>query len=207
MINTLKAAKACQTGGVPGLTKVTQKVVLDKNIHLIDCPGIVYGNPTKTGDSTALALKNSLLDNQIEDSIKPIEAILARVKKDDLIFLYKIPDFSKVNDFLQKIAQRFGRLKKGGGLDINAASKKVLTDWNIGKIKYTTQPPEIHQMPSHISAEIVSKMSEGFNIDLLQSDDDMEAEEEEGEDEDDDEEDEEDEEDSEEEEMDDSDDE
>lgn len=166
MINTLKSAKACQTGAVPGLTKVTQKVVLDKNIHLIDCPGIVYGNPSKSGDSTALALKNSILHEQIEDPIKPIESILARIKKDDLIFLYKIPDFSDVHDFLLKIAQRFGRLKKGGGLDINAASKKVLTDWNTGKIKYMTLPPEVHEMPSHISAEIVSKMAAGFNLDL-----------------------------------------
>ncbi|XP_074598707.1 uncharacterized protein LOC141853304 [Brevipalpus obovatus] len=167
VINTLKFSRACSTGAVPGVTKVTQRVILDKNIHLIDCPGIVYGNVQKSGDSGVLALRNSVLFEQIDNPLEPIKAILARIEKEKLLTIYKIPDFDDPSDFLDKMAKRFGLLKKGGNLDPDGAAKKVLHDWNIGKLPYVTYPPEVHEMPSHISAEIVSKMSAGFSLDNL----------------------------------------
>ena len=38
-----------------------------------------------------------------------------------------------------------------------------------GKITYYTVPPEVHTMPTHLSATIVNKMGEEFNVDALLS--------------------------------------
>lgn len=50
-----------------------------------------------------------------------------------LVSLYKIPEFEAVDDFLHKVATVRGKLKKGGIVDIGAAAKIVLHDWNEGK--------------------------------------------------------------------------
>lgn len=46
--------------------------------------------------------------------------------------VYKLPSFSSVDEFLQKVASLRGKLKKGGVLDMEAAAKIVLRDWNEG---------------------------------------------------------------------------
>jgi nuclear GTP-binding protein len=55
LINSLKRSHACLFGSTPGLTRTVQEVKLDKNIKLLDSPGIVI---SKDGDVASLALKN-----------------------------------------------------------------------------------------------------------------------------------------------------
>lgn len=49
-----------------------------------------------------------------------------------LVTLYKLPSFDSVDDFLQKVATVRGKLKKGGIVDVDAAARIVLHDWNEG---------------------------------------------------------------------------
>lgn len=176
----MKCTKVCNVGAVPGITKVAQKVVLDKNIELLDCPGIVYASEKHFKDvidnnktlASVLALRNCIPFEQLDDPVQPIEAILSRIKKENLMLLYKLPDFTDSSDFLAKVARRFGYLRKGGIVDIESAAKKVINDWNNGTINYVTEPPEKYEMSSYISAEIVSKMSKGFDIGSLENEDD-----------------------------------
>lgn len=49
-----------------------------------------------------------------------------------LVSIYKLPSFDTVDDFLQKVATVRGKLKKGGIVDIGAAARIVLHDWNEG---------------------------------------------------------------------------
>mmetsp|Transcript_19594 Transcript_19594/g.30173 ORF Transcript_19594/g.30173 Transcript_19594/m.30173 type:complete len:101 (+) Transcript_19594:766-1068(+) len=41
LINSLKRSRAVATGNTPGVTKAMQEVMLDKNIVLLDSPGVV----------------------------------------------------------------------------------------------------------------------------------------------------------------------
>ena len=45
----------------------------------------------------------------------------------------------------------------------------VLNDWNMGKVKYYTHPPEVETRSTHISAEIVTEYSKEFNLQSLDS--------------------------------------
>ena len=49
-----------------------------------------------------------------------------------------IVSYSSTEEFLQLVARRLGKIKKGGVPDIDAAARSVLQDWNAGKISYYT---------------------------------------------------------------------
>lgn len=62
----------------------------------------------------------------------PVKEILKLCPATLLVTLYKVPSFDSVDDFLQKVATVRGKLKKGGVLDVEAAARIVLHDWNEG---------------------------------------------------------------------------
>jgi len=61
-----------------------------------------------------------------------VKEILSICPHEKLLFLYKVPSFGCVDDFLQKVATIRGKLKKGGVVDVEAAARIVLHDWNEG---------------------------------------------------------------------------
>ncbi|KAE9617554.1 hypothetical protein Lal_00035028 [Lupinus albus] len=162
LINSLKRCHAVSVGATPGLTRALQEVQLDKNVKLLDCPGVVM---LKSHENDAsIALKNCKRIEQLGDPINPVKEIVKLCPARLLVTLYKIPSFDSVDDFLQKVATIRGKLKKGGILDVEAAARIVLHDWNEGKIPYYTMPPVRNQgEPSE--AKIVSEFTKEFNID------------------------------------------
>lgn len=61
-----------------------------------------------------------------------VKEILKLCPTSMLVALYKLPSFDSVDDFLQKVAKIRGKLKKGGVVDVEAAARIVLHDWNEG---------------------------------------------------------------------------
>jgi nuclear GTP-binding protein len=57
------------------------------------------------------------------------------------MLLYNVPLYSNVNELLESIARRRGKLHKGGAPDVETAARMLLGDWNAGKIGYYTVPP------------------------------------------------------------------
>ncbi|XP_050979485.1 guanine nucleotide-binding protein-like 3-like protein [Labeo rohita] len=165
LINSLKRSRACNVGATPGVTKCLQEVHLDKHIKLLDCPGIVMA--TSTSDA-AMILRNCVKIEQLVDPIPPVEAILRRCNKAQIMDHYGIPDFQTTHEFLALLARRQGKLRKGGLPDSDKAAKSVLMDWTGGRISYFTHPPETHTLPTHVSAEIVAEMGKAFDWDELE---------------------------------------
>lgn len=139
LINSLLRSRAVGVSSTPGFTKQSQEVILDKNIRLIDSPGVVFAD----GDSAATTLRNCVNVETIEDVIPPVQAILEKCPPSYLMQLYSIPKFESgdVNGFLALVARGSGKLKKGGIPNLAAAAKAVLHDWNDGKIKFYVKPP------------------------------------------------------------------
>ncbi|TRY66536.1 hypothetical protein DNTS_015916 [Danionella cerebrum] len=165
LINSLKRARACNVGATPGVTKCLQQVSLDKHIKLLDCPGIVMA--TSTSDA-AMILRNCVKIEQLVDPVPPVEAILRRCNKGQIMDHYGIQDFQTAHEFLALLAHRQGKLRKGGLPDTDKAAKSVLMDWTGGRISYFTHPPETHTLPTHVSAEIVTEMGKAFDWDELE---------------------------------------
>ena len=164
LINSLKRSRACGVGAVPGFTKVMQEVQLDSKVKLLDSPGMVLASGNMTDSS--VALRNAIKVDTIDDPVTPVEAILQRCPKPQMMLQYHISDYNGTNEFLSLIARGMGRLKKGGVPDLFMAARMVLNDWNSGKIKYFTHPPETGGS-GEISAEIVSEFAKEFQLDDL----------------------------------------
>lgn len=160
LINSLKRSRAVSVGARPGVTKVTQAVTLDKNIKLIDCPGILFADDMSEEDA---ALRNCLNIDQLADCTLPVQAILARCTKDQLMTIYNIPLFADVTDFLRLVAERRGKILRGGVPNYALVSRTVVQDWNTGKIPYYCVPPEVDPA-IHVSSEIMPTWSEAFKL-------------------------------------------
>jgi nuclear GTP-binding protein len=72
LINSLKRSRVAATGNTPGFTKSIQEVVLDRDIVLLDCPGVIQS----TENSESLILRNAIKVEDIKDPIKPIDIML-----------------------------------------------------------------------------------------------------------------------------------
>ncbi|KAF9154087.1 Guanine nucleotide-binding protein-like 3 [Actinomortierella ambigua] len=164
VINSLKRSKVCGVGSTPGFTKVAQEIHLDKNIKLLDCPGIVFSKGENGETAAELLLRNCVKVELLEDPITPVELIVQRCKKEQLMVMYAVPEFDGVNDFLVHLARQRGKLKKGGIPDTFAAARSVLNDWNSGKIPFYTIPPAAKHTPV-AAASMVTDWSKEFDID------------------------------------------
>lgn len=139
LINSLLRTRAVGVSPTPGHTKLSQEVILDKNIRLIDSPGIVFAD----GNTTATALRNCVNVEEMEDVYTPVQGILEKCPPEYLMQLYSITKYkdSDVMSFLALVAKVTGKLKKGGLANCDAAARAVLHDWNSGKIKFYCKVP------------------------------------------------------------------
>lgn len=58
-----------------------------------------------------------------------ISYLLEKCRKEDIQKIYGIDDWKDVDDFLRKVAVKFGRLLKQNEPDIYNVSLKILNDW------------------------------------------------------------------------------
>jgi len=115
-----------------------------------------------TGDNeSAVVLRNCVKVESLDDPITPVDMILSRCDKHQMMMKYNIGNYEDTNGFLSLLAVRYGKLKKGGKPNVTAAAKSVLKDWNSGKICYYTQPPQRKNV--HLESKIVTEMSEEFD--------------------------------------------
>ncbi|ORY47666.1 P-loop containing nucleoside triphosphate hydrolase protein, partial [Rhizoclosmatium globosum] len=168
VINSLKRSKACNVGASAGVTKVAQQIHLDKNIKLLDCPGIVFSKESPSNDPKAQAevlLRNCVKSELIDDPITPVELILSRCSKEQIQLLYDIPPFSSTTDFLIHLAKVRGRLRKRGSPDLESTARSVLQDWNAGRVPFYTLPPSTGvAVTSHVSSSLVTSWSKEFEM-------------------------------------------
>jgi nuclear GTP-binding protein len=164
LINSLKRTRAVSTGAMPGVTRSAQEVVLDKNIRLLDCPGIVFSDH----NADALVLRNSMKIDQIADPVSPVRTILKRIGSEPLMAAYSVPAFDDVVEFLAMVAKMRGKYKRGGALDLSAAAIVVLLDWNNGVIPFYTLPPTGPRR-AHISAAVVDSFGTEFDVHDLET--------------------------------------
>ena len=133
LINTLKKKKVASTSPKPGMTRGEKLVKLDKNIYLIDTPGIITLELQED-----LALKGSYIPDKleypIETALKLIEKIIS-TKKEAIKETYNIEPEQDPLKTLEKIGSKLNYKIKGGEIDLDRTAKKVLWDWIKGHIR------------------------------------------------------------------------
>ena len=135
-INTF-AGKACaKTGNRPGVTKGKQWIRLNKNVELLDTPGILWPKFEDQEVGIRLAFVGSIKDdilNMEELALKLIDYLKERYTG-LLEKRYGISEEGNAVEILGEIAKARGCLKKGEELDYTKASGLLFDDFRSGKI-------------------------------------------------------------------------
>ncbi|UYV61357.1 GNL3L [Cordylochernes scorpioides] len=146
VINSLKRSRGCAVGATAGVTRSLQTVSLEKNISIVDSPGVVMV-PGAT-DAGAI-LRNALRIETIQDPIIPATYVVQRAGREQMALHYQVRAFSSPTELFLQLAKKMGQLKKGGIPNIDEGARRLLRDWTSGKIKYFTVPPELPQDTAH----------------------------------------------------------
>lgn len=144
-INTY-AGKACaKTGNKPGVTKGKQWIRLNKNVELLDTPGILWPKFEDQRVGLYLALIGSIKDEilNIDDLSLELIRILQEKYPNVLRERYQTEENQTPAEILGDIAQNRNCVKKGNELDYGKAAALVIDEFRSGRLgKITLEFPE-----------------------------------------------------------------
>lgn len=131
------AGKACaKTGNKPGVTKGKQWIRLNKNVELLDTPGILWPKFEDQTVGLRLACIGSIKDEllQTEELATELCRILKVRYPGALQERYKIDESADVISYLEQIAENRNCRSKGNQLDYGKAALLVMDDFRNGVI-------------------------------------------------------------------------
>lgn len=144
-INTF-AGKACaKTGNKPGVTKGKQWIRLNKNVELLDTPGILWPKFEDQAVGLRLAYIGSIKDEILntEELAAELVGFLNQYYPGVLEAKYETESDTDGYGMLQKIAQSRHCLNKGNELDIEKAASLMLDDFRNGRLgRLTLEYPQ-----------------------------------------------------------------
>ncbi|WP_078765194.1 ribosome biogenesis GTPase YlqF [Eubacterium uniforme] len=135
-INSLVGKAAAKTGNKPGVTKGKQWIRLNKNIELLDTPGILWPKFESNEVGLNLALIGSINDEILNLDDLSYE-LIERLKENYgglLAEKYSINEEDNEIKILSDIAVNRGCIAKGGEPDIEKAAKLLFDDYRNGRI-------------------------------------------------------------------------
>ena len=135
LINTIAGKSAAKTGNKPGVTKGNQWIRLNKQIELLDTPGILWPKfeDEHVGEMIAfIGSINDMIINQTELS-ECIAGWMIRNKPEELekVYGYKGSD---IHEFIRHVADVRGCLRQGGEPDIEKAEGIFINEFRNGKL-------------------------------------------------------------------------
>jgi len=142
-INSFAGRAVTKTGNKPGVTKGKQWIRLNKQVELLDTPGILWPKFEDRKTAEHLAFIGSIKDEVIEKMELVLNLITElEANYEGLIAsYYGFDNCEKTEnkiDFavktLEEVAKKRALLKKGGETDTDKASKLILDDFKNGRL-------------------------------------------------------------------------
>lgn len=140
------AGKACaKTGNKPGVTKGKQWIRLNKNVELLDTPGILWPKFEDQKVGLHLACIGSIKDELLlsEELSMELCGILLKRYPGCLAERYQINEKATLPEMLEQIAENRNCRSKGNALDYNKAALLLIDDFRSGTLgKISLEGPE-----------------------------------------------------------------
>lgn len=139
------AGKACtKTGNKPGVTKGKQWIRLNKNVELLDTPGLLWPK----FEDQAVGLRLAFIGSIKEEILNITELSLEFIHFMDASYhgvveaFYGFEATLDAVETLRQIAQKRGCLKKGSEWDLDKAAYLLMDDFKAGRLgKITLEMP------------------------------------------------------------------
>ena len=140
------AGRACaKTGNKPGVTKGKQWIRLNKNLELLDTPGILWPKFEDQNVGVKLALIGSIKDDILDISELSVKLLnlLKQYYPGLLNARYGVDESVDAAALLNAVAEARNCRQKGNELDIVKAEKLLLDDFRNARIgQITLEFPE-----------------------------------------------------------------
>lgn len=139
LINTLVGKKATNVGNKPGITRHLEWIRINKDIELLDTPGILW--PKLDDDAIAhnlaamTAIKEEILDT--EDIAIYIINTMLKLYKDSIVNRYNLTSYNDVVEVLDMIGKKIGAVRNNE-TDYEKVYSTILKDLREGYLGKVT---------------------------------------------------------------------
>lgn len=142
-INRMAGSRKTAVADRPGVTRGKQWVTIDREVELLDMPGILWPKFNDQNVALQLAFTGAIKDDVI-DIESLAHSLVERLKTDypqNLKERYKLSDLDGY--VIEKIAKSRGMMVSGGKLDTERAAIAIVDEFRSGKIgKITLEKPK-----------------------------------------------------------------
>ena len=137
LINVLVGRRGTSTSPEAGFTKVMQKIRLNKDIFILDTPGVFLENEDPEINSKDLKKHAQIGIKQYDKVKSPDLIVLTLMRQNPGTFekFYGIDANGDCEILLEELGRRKKLLKKREEIDIERTASMVLKDWQENKIK------------------------------------------------------------------------
>lgn len=146
LINILADKIIAKTGNEPAVTKSQQRIHLANDFVLFDTPGVLWPKVENEASMYRLAVSGAVKDTAFEyDDIAFFAAeYLLEVYPDSLIQRFKLKQLPHNElELIEAIGRKRGCLSGGGRVNLDKASKILLTELRVGKLgRITLETPQ-----------------------------------------------------------------
>ncbi len=135
-INTYAGRACAKTGNKPGVTKGKQWIRLNRQVELLDTPGILWPRFEDQQVGLHLALIGSIKDEilNIDELSLELIGILKDAYPGTLALRYQADEQQEAVGVLAQTAKNRGCIKKGGELDFSKAAALILDEFRGGRL-------------------------------------------------------------------------
>ena len=162
LINHLAGRQIAKTGNEPAVTKMQQRIKLDRGIVLLDTPGVLWPKLENQHGGYRLAITGAIKETAIsnEDIALYAVAYLRDAYPHYLLERYQLSELSSDDEILlSEIGKERGCLRAGGRVDLERAAKIVLTELRAGTLgRLTLETPEMMEQELREVAEHRAKL-------------------------------------------------
>ena len=149
-INSFAGRACAKTGNRPGVTKGAQWIRLNKQVELLDTPGILWPKFEDQAAALRLAFIGAIRDEvmDLEELACALMEFLARDYPACLLERYKVsPETGESGyDLLCRAGRKRGFLISGGEVDTERMAKVLMDEFRSGKLgRFTLEQPEAVQ--------------------------------------------------------------
>jgi len=136
LINVLCGGRRSGTSPHAGFTKSIQKVKFRDGIYILDSPGVITGGE-ENSINEKIVKKQTEIGARDYSKAKYPEVTLNEIMQecpDVFDRFYEVDSGGDVEVLLDKLGKKWNFLKKKGEIDSERAAKKILKEWQEGKI-------------------------------------------------------------------------
>ena len=138
LINMLVGKSSAGIGAEAGFTKGVQKLRLDKDIILLDTPGVIPEKEYSNTEKDRMA-KSAIFGGRSYSQIKDPEMTIAKIIEEypeSLEKHYNLGAKNNAETILEELGKKWNCLRKKGEVDLDKTARRILKDWQEGKIKF-----------------------------------------------------------------------